>query len=44
MQLKYQESVLITDHLNDVQSIVQELSDMYIKFDDELLALVVLNS
>lgn len=43
-QLKYQEGASMADHLNDLQGIVQELSFMSLKFDDELLAIVLLNS
>lgn len=44
MQVKYQEGTTVADHLNEIQGIVDQLSGMGIKFDDEVLALMVLAS
>lgn len=42
MQVKYVEGTTVADHLNEIQGIVDQLSGMGIKFDDEVLALMVL--
>ena len=44
LQLKYREGTSMADHLNDMQGIVEQLSRMGIKIDNEVLALLVLAS
>ena len=44
MNLKYKEGISISDHLNDFQGLRDQLSQMGIKFDDEVLGLWLLNT
>ncbi|KAG8391719.1 hypothetical protein BUALT_Bualt01G0216400 [Buddleja alternifolia] len=44
MNLRYKEGSSISDHLNDYQGILDQLSDMGVKFDDEVQALWLLNT
>ena len=44
MHLKYKENNSIWDHLNDFQGCFDQLSDMSVKFYDEILALRLLNT
>lgn len=43
MNLNYKEGGLITEHLNKIQSIVNQLSSMKIVLDNELQALLLLS-
>ncbi|KAJ8476439.1 hypothetical protein OPV22_020166 [Ensete ventricosum] len=44
MNLKYKEGTSIPEHLNEIQSITNQLSSMKISLDDELQALLLLSS
>ena len=44
MHLTYNENSSISDHLNDFQGCFDQLSGMGVKFDDEILALWLLNT
>jgi len=44
MNLRYKEGISISDHLNDFQGLRNQLSQMGIKFDDEVLGLWLLNT
>nr|KYP45754.1 Retrovirus-related Pol polyprotein from transposon TNT 1-94 [Cajanus cajan] len=44
MNLRYWESSSISDHLNEFQGLLDQLSGMGIKFDDEVLGLWLLNT
>nr|KYP44187.1 Retrovirus-related Pol polyprotein from transposon TNT 1-94 [Cajanus cajan] len=44
MNLRYRESSSISDHLNEFQGLLDQLSGMGIKFDDEVLGLWLLNT
>nr|KYP39014.1 Retrovirus-related Pol polyprotein from transposon TNT 1-94 [Cajanus cajan] len=44
MNLRYRESSSISDHLNEFQGLLDQLSKMGIKFDDEVLRLQLLNT
>lgn len=44
MNLRYKEGTSISDHLNDFQGLLDQLSGMGIKFDDEVLGLWLLNT
>lgn len=44
MGLKYKESKALSDHLNDFHGIIQQLSAMDIKFDDEIHGLLLLGT
>ncbi|KAG8385877.1 hypothetical protein BUALT_Bualt03G0090800 [Buddleja alternifolia] len=44
MNLRYKEGSSISDHLNDYQGILDQLSDVGVKFDDEFQALWLLNT
>ena len=44
VHLKYKENGLIVEHLNGVQSIINQLSSMKMTLDDELQALLLLSS
>lgn len=44
MGLKYKEGSYVLDHLNDYESIIQQLSTMEIKFDDEVQGLWLLGT
>ena len=44
MHLTYKENNSISDHLNDFQGFFDQLSGMGVKFDDEILALWLLNT
>ena len=44
MNLRYKDGSSISDHLNDFQGCFDQLSSMDIKFDDEVLALWLLNT
>jgi len=44
MEVKYREGTSVTDHLSQMQGIMDQLLGMYIKFDDEVLAYVGLAS
>lgn len=44
MSLKYKEGCTVTDHLSEFQGIIQRLSAMGIKFDDEVQALWLLGT
>ena len=44
MNLRYKEGISISDHLNDFQGLRDQLSQMGIKFDDEVLGLWLLNT
>jgi len=44
MNLRYKEGISISDHLNDFQGLRDQLSQMDIKFDDEVLGLWLLNT
>lgn len=43
MNLRYRENSSILDYLNDLQGLLDKLSGMGIKFDDEVLRLWLLN-
>lgn len=42
LNLRYQEGTSISDHLNEFQGLLDQMSSMGIKFDDELLGLLLL--
>jgi len=44
VSLKYTEGTSISDHLNEFQGLLDQMSGMGIKFDDEILGLLLLNS
>ncbi|KAF2305897.1 hypothetical protein GH714_008746 [Hevea brasiliensis] len=44
MQLKFKEGSSIADHLNEFKGTIDHLSSMGIKFDDEILGLLLLNT
>jgi hypothetical protein len=44
MHLTYKKNNSISDHLNDFQGCFDQLSDMGVKFNDEILALWLLNT
>nr|KYP33204.1 Retrovirus-related Pol polyprotein from transposon TNT 1-94 [Cajanus cajan] len=44
MNLRYRENSSISDHLNEFQGLLDQLSGMGIKFDDEFLGLWLLNT
>nr|KYP52740.1 Retrovirus-related Pol polyprotein from transposon TNT 1-94 [Cajanus cajan] len=44
MNLRYKESSSISDHLNEFQGLLDQLSEMGIKFHDEVLGLWLLNT
>ncbi|CAL1360545.1 unnamed protein product [Linum trigynum] len=44
VQMKYKEGKSLADHLNEIQGIVDQLSGMGIKMEDEVVALLVLAS
>ena len=44
MNLRYMEHSSISDHLNEFQGLLDQLSGMGIKFDDEVLRLWLLNT
>ena len=44
MNLKYKEGASIAEHLNEMQSITNQLSSMKISLNDELQALLLLSS
>lgn len=44
MNLRYKERTYILDHLKDFQGLLDQLSKMGIKFDDEVLGLWLLNT
>lgn len=44
MNLRYKGGTSISDHLNDYQGLLDQLSGMCIKFDDEVLGLWLLNT
>ncbi|MDV3181216.1 MAG: hypothetical protein Q8830_03320, partial [Candidatus Phytoplasma australasiaticum] len=37
MEVKYQENTSVADHLNNIEGMVDQLSTMGIKFDDEII-------
>jgi len=43
MNLRYKDGISISDHLNDFQGLQDQLSEIGIKFDDEVLGLRILN-
>ena len=42
MQLKYKEGSSMADHLNEFQGVIDQLSGIGIKFDDEIIGLWIL--
>ncbi|RDX98828.1 hypothetical protein CR513_18200, partial [Mucuna pruriens] len=42
--LKFKEGTSLSDHLNEFQGIIDQMSGMGIKFEDEILGLLLLNS
>jgi len=44
MNIRYSEGTLINDHVNDFQGVLDQLSGMGIKFEDEVLGLWLLNT
>nr|AAV88069.1 hypothetical retrotransposon [Ipomoea batatas] len=44
MNIRYREGTLINDHVNDFQGVLDQLSGMGIKFEDEVLGLWLLNT
>ncbi|RDX99128.1 hypothetical protein CR513_17864, partial [Mucuna pruriens] len=42
--LKFKEGTSLSDHLNEFQGIIDQMSGMDIKFEDEILGLLLLNS
>ena len=42
MQLKYNEGTSVADHLNEFQGVIDQLTGMGIKFDDEIIGLWIL--
>ncbi|RDX93749.1 hypothetical protein CR513_23943, partial [Mucuna pruriens] len=42
--LKFKEGTSLSDHLNEFQGIIDQMSRMGIKFEDEILGLLLLNS
>ena len=44
MNLRYKENSSISDHLNEFQGLLNQLSGMGIKFDDEVMGLWLLNT
>ncbi|RDX91303.1 hypothetical protein CR513_26737, partial [Mucuna pruriens] len=44
VSLKFKEGTSLSDHLNDFQEILDQMSKMGIKFEDEILGLLLLNS
>ncbi|RDX97970.1 hypothetical protein CR513_19187, partial [Mucuna pruriens] len=42
--LKFKEGISLSDHLNEFQWIIDQMSGMSIKFEDEILGLLLLNS
>ncbi|RDX85893.1 hypothetical protein CR513_32848, partial [Mucuna pruriens] len=40
----FKEGTLLLDHLNEFQGIIDQMSGMGIKFEDEILGLLLLNS
>ncbi|RDX95656.1 hypothetical protein CR513_21792, partial [Mucuna pruriens] len=44
VSLKFKEDTSLSDHLNEFQGIIDQMSRMGIKFEDEILGLLLLNS
>ncbi|RDX90561.1 hypothetical protein CR513_27562, partial [Mucuna pruriens] len=44
VSLKFKEDTSLSDHLNEFQGIIDQMSGMSIKFEDEILRLLLLNS
>ena len=44
MQLRYEEDTPISDHVNEFQGLLDQLSNVGVKFDDEILGLWLLNT
>ncbi|RDX97304.1 hypothetical protein CR513_19938, partial [Mucuna pruriens] len=44
VSLKFKEGTSLLDHLNEFQGIIDQMSEMGIKFEDEILGLLLLNS
>ncbi|RDX67308.1 hypothetical protein CR513_53834, partial [Mucuna pruriens] len=44
VSLKFKEGTSLSDHLNEFQGIIDQMSGMGIKFEDEILGLLLLNS
>ena len=44
VQMRYKEGTSVADHLNDVQGIIDQLSGMNLKLEDEVTALLILAS
>ena len=44
MQLRYKEDIPISDHVNEFQGLLDQLSNVGVKFDDEILGLWLLNT
>ncbi|RDX93850.1 hypothetical protein CR513_23834, partial [Mucuna pruriens] len=44
VSLKFKEGTSLSDHLNEFQGIIDQMSRMGIKFEDEILGLLLLNS
>ncbi|RDX81121.1 hypothetical protein CR513_38240, partial [Mucuna pruriens] len=44
VNLKFKEGTSLSDHLNEFQGIINQMSRMGIKFEDEILGLLLLNS
>ncbi|RDX68085.1 hypothetical protein CR513_52966, partial [Mucuna pruriens] len=44
VSLKFKEDTSLSNHLNEFQGIIDQMLDMGIKFEDEILGLLLLNS